>query len=429
MTQPGSFDRGTPRSGLLSSAMQSLGQSLDRSLDRKDRRMLVIFLGMVVALFVLLAVFAPNEDPNSNPVPSTYLSGAHGAKAAYTLLQQSGYAIQRWEQPLGQLAEQAGPATVLILAEPASFSREDRLAVSAILHKGGRVLATGLRGGLILPGNRTTVSRQASFAACEAQPEGLQPLAAPGSIWIEPSAAWKGSDSETRVAYTCDDEPVVVEYSIGVQPNQGHAVWWASATPLENASIERGKNLELLLNSVGSAAGKQVYWDESLHGYIATPWDYAKGPVWPLFLFGSIGLGLLVVFSYSRRSGPVRSLPQTPRTTPIEFLDALGALYRSTGAACTAVQIAWERFRAQAALFTGQKTAQLDPQQLTAAIERRFGVIASDLEADLVAAEEACWDESLKPARALVLVRALRSHEETLRAASVTNLQRNRKAG
>jgi Domain of unknown function (DUF4350) len=387
--------------------------ALFRSLDPKDRRMLLVLFALVIALFVLLAVFTPAEDANSNPVPSTYLSGAHGAKAAYTLLRQAGYSIGRWEQPLSQLAEQAGPGTVLILAEPASFSREDRRAVAAILGKGGRVLATGLRGGLILPGNGVTISRQASFAACEGRPEGLQPLATSGPIWIAPSAGWKGSDPETRIAYVCDGEPVVVEYS----KERGHAVWWASSTPLENGSIERGKNLELLLNSIGSAQGKQIYWDESLHGYVTTAWDYVKGPVWPLFLSGAIGIALLVVFSYSRRSGPVRALPQAPRTTPIEFLDALGSLYRSTGAASTAVQIAWERFRAQAALLTGQRMLQVDAHTLTAAIERRFGSIAPDLEDDLVAAEEACCDDSLKSARALVLVRALRTHEETLRVA------------
>jgi hypothetical protein len=40
------------------------------------------------------------------------------------------------------------------------------------------------------------------------------------------------------------------------------------------------------------------------------------------------------------------------------------------------------------------------------------------MEADLVAAEEACWDEALKPRRALALTRSLRRHEETLREAS-----------
>jgi len=127
---------------------------------------------------------------------------------------------------------------------------------------------------------------------------------------------------------------------------------------------------------------------------------------------------LLVVLSYSRRSGPIRPLPEAPRTTPIEFLDALGALYRSAGANTTAIQIAWDRFRAVSSKLCGLRSGQLDARQLGAVIERRFGTAAKGMEADLIAAEEACWDEGLKPKRALLLVRTLHRHEETLRLAS-----------
>jgi hypothetical protein len=381
--------------------------------------MILIVLGLVIALLVLLAIFTPAEDPNSNPVPNSYLSGKHGAKAAYTLLKQMGYSIERSEQPLSQLALQAGPATVVVLAEPRAIKPEDRHAVAAILHKGGRVLATGFEGGTLLPGNKVTLSLQASFAACEAQPEGLEPLAGPisssGSIWIIPRSAWKDDDSEARAAYTCAGQSVVVELPVG----EGRAIWWASSTPLENGSIQRGQNLELLLNSIGPAASHHIFWDESLHGaHIPSPWDFVSGPVWPLLSFGAIGLALLAVLSLSRRSGPIRPLPQAPRTNPIEFLDALGSLYRSTGAASTAMQIAWERFRTQAAQLTGHRNHTLSASEVAANIERRFGAAAAGMEADLIAAEEACYDEALKPRRALELVRALRRHEETLRNAS-----------
>jgi hypothetical protein len=391
------------------------------SLDRKDRRMLLITLVLIGALLVLLAFFSPRENPDENTVPDSYLVGQHGAKAAFTLLQQSGYAIERWHQPLSELAAHAGPATVLILAEPNGSDESDTAAILAILQKGGRVVATGFQGGLLLPGNDVTVSNEPTFAACEAQPDGLDTLAgsigSSGPIWILPVATWKEGRPDVRTAYTCAGKPVVVSYPVG----SGTAVWWASSTPLENSSIARGNDMELLLNSVGpahAAAGQKVYWDESLHSPPHSQWDFVSGPVWPLLVFGSLGLMLLVILSFSRRSGPVRALPQPPRTTPIEFLDALGSLYRSTGAATTAMQIAWERFRSQAALLTGQRTAQLNAIQIAAAIERRFGAVGKEMQEDLVAAEEACWEETLKPRRALALIQSLRRHEETLRRVS-----------
>jgi hypothetical protein len=384
------------------------------SLDPKDRRMLLVILGLVAVLFLLFVLFIPPQDSNDNPVPSSYLPSQHGAKAAFTLLEQSGYSIEHWEQSLSDLATHAGPGTVLILAEPASYAPEDRSAIDSILQKGGRVLGTGFEGGLLLPGNDVAFSKEIAFAACEAEPDGLDALAGHGSIWIIPRAVWRETRPEVHTAYTCAGQPVVVEYPVG----RGTAIWWASSTPLENSSITRGQNLELLLNSIGPKEGRHIYWDESLHGLIHSQWDYVSGPVWPLLLAESLGLALLVVFSYSRRSGPIRPLPQAPRTTPIEFLDALGALYRSTGATVTAMQIAWERFRTQSALLTGQKTSQLDARQLAAVIERRFGAVAAGMEADLVDVEEACMDDTLKPNRALILIQALRRHEETLRTAS-----------
>ena len=67
----------------------------------------------------------PNENNNDNPLPSTYLSGQHGARAAYESLLRSGYNIERWERPLGELAAAAGPNTVVIFAQPFTRETED----------------------------------------------------------------------------------------------------------------------------------------------------------------------------------------------------------------------------------------------------------------------------------------------------------------
>jgi len=384
-------------------------------LDRKDRRMLYAFLGLVFVLIVLLATVAPNKD--DNPLPGSNLTGRHGAMAAYTLLEQSGYDVQRWEDPLARLAEHADADTVLILAEPYTPELEDQHAIRDILAKGGRVLATGSMGGRLLPGNGIR-PRLLKTGVCQAKPEGIEPLAVPGQVWMDPESAWKPLGPQYRAAYACEGNPVVVEYPY----EKGHAVWWASATPLENEHIGMDQDLDLLLNSVGPAreAGhiRHVYWDESLHGEVRTRWDYTSGPIWPLLQIGFFGLALLVILSYSRRSGPVRPLPEAPRTTPIEFLDALGALYRSAGANTTAIQIAWDRFRAVSTRLCGLRGGKPDARELAAAIERRFGQAAAGMEADLVQAEEACWDESLKPKRTLALVQMLHRHEETLRLAS-----------
>ncbi len=75
------------------------------SLDAKDRRLLTGCMIAVIVLAFVTAFLSRNENDDDNPVPSSYLTGKHGARAAYELLQASGYNVQRWEQPLSDLAE------------------------------------------------------------------------------------------------------------------------------------------------------------------------------------------------------------------------------------------------------------------------------------------------------------------------------------
>jgi hypothetical protein len=131
-----------------------------------------------------------------------------------------------------------------------------------------------------------------------------------------------------------------------------------------------------------------------------------------------IGLGVLIVFSFSRRNGPVRDLPLPARATPIEFLEALGSLYRNAGAASTAVAIALERFRRQALRLCGLRGAPIGAGDLAATIRRRFGNIDESLEADLTTCEEAAWGETVMPREALKLVVRLHHHMENLKQAA-----------
>jgi hypothetical protein len=384
------------------------------SLDPRDRKLLLWCVGLAVLLAVAGGFLLPNGNNNENRLPSTYLSGKHGALAAYETLVRAGYPMERWERPLSELAATAGPDTVVIFAEPFTRENEDLNAVQQILEKGGRVLSTGFWGGYLLPGDASAPPREFNFAACQLEPEGLDALASTGEVWMIPEATWQVGKPMDRVQYSCAGQPAVVEYDWG----KGHVVWWASATPLENASLARGHNLDLLLNSLGRREGKHFYWDESLHGEIRSTWSYAGGPALTLLRFGVFALALLVLFSFSRRSGPVRELPETVRTTPVEFVEALGSLYRNAGAANTAVAIAWERFRRQALRLCGMRGERMDAAEIATMLQRRFPGVDESLEADLKLCEEGVSNDFLQPQEALRLVQVLAAHMEKLKAAA-----------
>ena len=56
------------------------------SLDAKDRRLLVACLGIGVVFAIALGLLSPDGNGKDNPLPSTYLAGQHGARAAYETL-------------------------------------------------------------------------------------------------------------------------------------------------------------------------------------------------------------------------------------------------------------------------------------------------------------------------------------------------------
>jgi len=379
------------------------------SLDARDRKLLAWGAGIVLVL-VIAAILTPHDADNDDPTPSSYLSGRHGALAAYELLVESGYKVDRWERPLGELASAAGPQTVVILARPTAYDPWDIKAVRDIVERGGRVLATGFRGGSLLPGGANEPTRQLTFAACKLDPEGLDALAGSGETWMVPDAGWTLGNPAFRVQYACAGEPAVVEYDW----KKGHVVWWAGSTPLENASISRANDLNLFLNSLGPRDGHSFYWDESLHGDVHTPWHFASGPALTLFCAGLVGMAALVVVSFSRRSGPLRELPPPARAAPTEFLEALGSLYKNAGAASAAVAAAWERFRRFSLKLCGVRLRKLGAAELAAVIRSRFPGADAQLEEDLKECEDAVWTESVNPRQALRLVQMLHGHERQL---------------
>ncbi len=240
------------------------------SLDQKDRKLLIGCLVAVLVLAFVTAFLSRNENSDDNPVPSSYLTGRHGARAAYELLQASGYTVERWEQPLSDLAARADAQTVVIFAEPtqADIAAEDLKAVRDIVARGGRVLVTGWAGGSLAPDGNVQPPQQFQ-SACKLTPQGLDPLAGSGEVWMVPEASWGLDRPLDRVQYNCAGAPAVVEYADG----KGQVIWWASSTPLENGSIGRANNLNLFLNALGLAR-----WSPHLLGRVAA-WRNAHGVV------------------------------------------------------------------------------------------------------------------------------------------------------
>ena len=312
------------------------------SLDAQDRRLLLWCVGIAVALAVATGFLLPNGNDNDNPLPSTYLAGQHGARAAYETLLRSNYPIERWERPLSELAATAGPETVVIFAQPFSREPEDIKAVRRIVERGGRVLSTGYWGGFILPGEASDTPREFNFAACKLEPEGLDALAGSGEVWMVPEASWAVGNPAQRVEYSCAGQSGGGRVRLGQGARRLVGQLDAAGKRLAQPRAQSRPAAELRW---GRARATTSTGTSRCTGRFAPPGATPPGRRGPCCGLACRCWRCWWCFSFSRRSGPVRDLPPPARATPIEFLEALGSLYRNAGAASTAVSVAWERFR------------------------------------------------------------------------------------
>ncbi len=377
--------------------------------DSRDRQLVI---GAVVVMFVLLGltyVLRPLPAKQAIGTPSSYSTDWLGTKAAFLLLQQSGYRVERWESPPEELPEDAA-GTTLIFAEPSERgSGAERAAVSRFVSKGGRLLVMGASGASFAPQSAAIPIPDSDltpkpFSALLPSPLNRN---APEVTMVAPDQ-WKSLGPSQLAIYDRNGKPGVVWYRFG----KGEVIWWAIASPVSNGSILDKGNLAMFLNSVGPT-NSRVLWDEYFHGMRRSLSSYFAETPLP---WAGLQLALAcaaILFTFSRRSGPVRMPAGESRLSPLEFVDTLGSLYQTARAAPAAVEIAYQRLRLSLARRLGISANAKLPVLCQAAADR-LGWPSNALFNTLSDAERAMRDINPDDAVALDLVRELHGYLERL---------------
>ena len=317
-----------------------------------DRKLMWFTAGLFVLLTIVAIFSAPTPESEASTIPSTYVSTAGGARAAFLLLQRLGINAQRWEEPPFRLNSFSASQTVAVFAEPVGKpSHAERAALNQFVERGGRVLFCGRNFPDFFP---------------EINPEKIDP-----DTW----AANHGA---------------------------GQIVHWRTAAPLTNENIE--SHLPLFLNSIGVDSRKSVLWDEYFHGERGSLWDY-MGRV-PAIRWASLTVAFLsgaTLFTFSRRRGPVIPTPRVSRLSPLEFIDSLGMLYRKAKATGLPVEINARELRLQL-LRKLALPRDIADEDLAHAASIRLGWNGSELLNAFAQSRNA----SFTPAQALTLVQSLK---------------------
>ena len=318
-------------------------------------RNLLILAGLLIAILSAAAVVTSPQGSRRMPGIAASCSAADdGAEAAFLVLEDLGYRVERWDSSPEDLPgvafeaftakpEAAAAKTFLVLAQPVyPASAEEKTDLLNFVRRGGRVLIAGGRPGFLVP---DAAIKAAPFSASLTKSYSAE-LPAPltrdaPEIRLPAYTRWARVLGDQLRYYGDAEGATVVSFGVG----KGQVIWWASTAPLTNSGITQAANLMLLLNSVGEKKNVRILWDEYYHGFRAGFWSYLDRTPVPWALLQVAVLLAAALATYGRRKGPVRPLQRESRLSPLEFVETLGGLYQQKGGAAEALEIAYHRFR------------------------------------------------------------------------------------
>jgi len=380
-------------------------------LDTADRTLVIVAGVLIVGISLAAGFFTRGSGVGENPgFASSYSTRSEGAKAAYLLLGELGYKVERWTDSPTELPEPAS-AAVVVLADPIlpAFS-DERPAIRRFIRRGGRVLITGRMGAALLDSPSVTT------APLSEDGEKEFPSLLPGPVARNAGRismrTWdrSGSGSGGLEYYGDEHGGTVVSFRLG----KGTLVWWADSSPLTNYGLTQSSNLELFLNSIGAPKGARVLWDEYYHGQRTGLWTYVWRTPVPWFLLQAFFLAVAVVLTYSRRSGPLASPVHESRLSPIEFVETVGDLYARRGTSSGALEIAYRRFRSLLARRFGVST-ETPAAKLVPRLSEIAGTAGPELGAVLAKCETAIHSSADDESEALKLIQEMHNQAQRLR--------------
>lgn len=304
-----------------------------------DRKILLIAAGVFVVMLAA-TLFMAGGAGSDQEIPSAYSTASRGCKAAFLLLQESGYRVQTWERPLAELPP--GKGTTLVMAEPTGYpGHEEKETLTTFLKSGGRVIAAGRFVGFYLPEDEESPNPLpgTSWVRVSALSPSRVTRAAP-EISLSPRAYWRSSASAIGL-YGESDKPSVVTYKVG----EGEVLWLADPTPLTNAGLKEPGNMEFLLSAIGNPDETRVLWDEYIHGFERSSMSSKSRHLVGWISLQLAAFAIAILATYSRRSGPMLIPEFEKRLSPLEFVRTLGSLYEHANAGSVAVEISYQRFR------------------------------------------------------------------------------------
>jgi len=444
------------------------------------RQRLGIIISIVVAIGVLILINSvayvsesEKQDSELNPNRSTYNSGATGTRALHDFLNEGGYQVMRWREPVSQLLGTSGEKIqtfVIVGRTRLSIDEEEANTLLLWVARGGRLVIIDRRTeDYLLPrsGEWKVTTELLDFPVAidatkpEQMTEGVKPVAPAQPTLLtrdieavmpsryvaaikifsltkeEKKQAKKNSadpedDSSSGsgeatpplpagqpptgspapvIHLSSSRAPMLIDYPHG----RGRIVLLSDPYIVANGGISLKDNLQLALNVLAAPAGL-IAFDEFHQGH-GTPHNafvgyFAGTPV--IAICGQIVLLiLLVIWTRGRRFARPLPLPQVDRRSSLEFVASMAELQQRARAYDLAIENIYSRTRRVLARYAG--VDYNSPRKVIAErIASRSTVSAHQLETLMRQSEEAINGSVISERQTIQLVKRLREIETTL---------------
>ncbi len=340
-------------------------------------------LGGGVCLVLILVIAIVSGDPASDLAlerPSTFFTDATGARASYLVLEQVSPRVERWRRPLSDLAflPEPPPSTMVVMGPVRGLSNAEADALDRWITSGGQLI----------------------LASDAPWPVGPLRGMDDGDGDVERGGGRDDDDGVPDVIERIVDRPdyharhgieVDVDVDVGdavarariVPVGAGRIVHVPNPHAFSNAALRDTDNAVWLVGQC-SGWGGAVRFDEYHHGFgqrqdmraiaaafLMTPWGFA---CLQLALAGAV-----YILGARRRFGrPIDPMPPE-RTSALETVDALGALFEAAQARRFSARAMHQYVSARLSATLSRPIDLMSPDERRRAAER-LGVSDTDLE-------------------------------------------------
>jgi hypothetical protein len=391
---------------------------------KRDAKGILLVLGLFFLLVLLNFIFfvEPRSDQENEETASrsSYLATPFGTLAFYTLLEESGFKVRRFEKPFTDLKQNSEIGALVVIAPPIENNPGEQEWTSLLEWIGA--------GGLLIIVDREI---HIDFGGAVANTELSFGMLSRGVIRpLQPTQYTRGVERITLSQYasriTVDSNEVT--YHLGddygavladAKVGKGRVVMLTDQHLIANNGISKADNAVLALNLFSERPPGDIAFDEYHHGRatVATPREgllsYFRGTPVPWMIAQGTLIAAVIIYSFGRRFTRPIPLRRERRTTNLEFVSSMANITRLAQASDLAMQNIYSEFRKRLCRYNGLPP-KADNARLASATSRRAAMDEGELRTLLDRCQEIASGRKAMDGELLRLVTRVREIESKL---------------